>query len=123
MIANFSIEQLQEIEIGFEYVVKMSKKSRVDTIIKYRNKYCIFEFSTVKSFSKLKSAFDKKRLELIIYKDMMHNYIEYPSKIICYPFIGLYEYENEERKNLFYNNNLNNISYAYEYLRKFLFVK
>jgi len=51
---------------------------------------------------------------------MMHNYIEYPSKIICYPFIGLYEYENDKREEKFYRNNINNISYAYEYLKKFL---
>jgi len=120
MIANFSKEKLDNIEVGIEYVLKMSKKSRVDVVIKYKSKYCLFEFSTVKSFSKLKTTYDKKRLELIIYKDMMHNYIEYPSKIICYPFIGLYEYENDKREEKFYRNNLNNISYAYEYLKKFL---
>lgn len=121
MIANFTKEQLMQIEIGFEYVVKLSKKSRVDVIIKYKNKYCLFEFSTVNSFNKLKPQYDKKRLELMIYKDMMHNYIEYPSKIICYPFIGLYEYQGEYRKEKYYQNNINNISYAYQYLTKFLF--
>jgi hypothetical protein len=120
MIANFNIDKLNEIEIGFEYVVKMSKKSRVDAIIKYRGKYCIFEFSTVSSFNKLKPTFDKKRLELMIYKDMMHNYIEYPSKIICYPFIGLFEYNDEERNEKYFNNNIKNISYAYDYLKNFL---
>jgi len=123
MIANFCSAQLQEIEIGFEYVVKMSKKSRVDAIIKYRGRYCLFEFSTVSTFNKLKPTFDKKRLELMIYKDMMHNYIEYPSKIICYPFIGLFEYEDEERNEKYYNNNIKNISYAYDYIKKFLLAK
>lgn len=120
MIVNFSKEQLDKIEIGIEYVVKMSKKSRVDVVIKYLNKYCLLEFSTVKGFNKLKPAYDKKRLELMIYKDMMSNYIEYPSKIICYPFIGLYEYHGDKRQEKFYRNNINNISYAYEYLKKFL---
>jgi len=120
MIANFTQEQLSNIEIGIEYVVKMSKKSRVDVVIKYMNKYCLFEFSTVKGFNKLKTTYDKKRIELMIYKDMMSNYIEYPSKIICYPFIGLYEYQGDQRQEKFYRNNINNISYAYEYLRKFL---
>lgn len=120
MIANFTKEKLENIEVGFEYVVKMSKKSRVDVVVKYMSKYCLFEFSTVKSFSKLKTTYDKKRLELMIYKDMMNNYIEYPSKIICYPFIGLYEYENDKRQEKFYRNNINNITYAYEYLKKFL---
>lgn len=120
MIANFSKAQLDNIEIGIEYVVKMSKKSRVDVIVKYMNKYCLFEFSTVKGFNKLKTTYDKKRLELMIYKDMMSNYIEYPSKIICYPFIGLYEYNGDKREEKFYRNNINNISYAYEYLKNFL---
>ena len=122
MIANFSKDQLNQIEVGFEYVVKMSKKSRVDVVIRYKSKYCLFEFSTVNSFYKLKPAYDKKRLELMIYKDMMHNYIEFPSKIICYPFIGLYEYERGNRNEKFYNNNINNITYAYEYLKEFLLV-
>lgn len=120
MIANYSIKKLNQIEIGFEYVVEMSKKSRVDVIIKFKSKYCLFEFSTVNSFSKLKSTYDKKRLELMIYKDMMQNYINYPSKIICYPFIGLYEYESAVRQVKFHNNNIINISYAYQYLKKFL---
>lgn len=122
MIANFSIKQLKQIEVGFEYVVELSKKSRVDVIIKYSSKYCLFEFSTVNSFSKLKSAYDKKRLELMIYKDMMQNYIDYPSKIICYPFIGLYEYESGVRQDKFYSNNITNIAYAYQYLKKFLLI-
>ncbi len=120
MIANFNNEQLNQIKVGFEYVVEMSKKSRVDAIIKYKDKYCLFEFSTVNSFYKLKPTFDKKRLELMIYKDMMQNYIEYPSKIICYPFIGLYEYDGNRRIEKYYQNNINNISYAYEYLKTFL---
>ena len=120
MIANFNNNQLNQIEVGFEYVIEMSKKSRVDVIIKYKNKYCLFEFSTVNSLYKLKPQFDKKRLELMIYKDMMQNYIEHPSKIICYPFIGLYEYDGKRRVEKYYQNNINNISYAYEYLKKFL---
>lgn len=123
LIVNFSSEILNEIEIGFEYIVKMSKKSRVDVIIKYRNKYCLFEFTTVKSFNKMKGAYDKKRLELMIYKDMMQNYIEYPSKIICYPFIGLYEYLDDSLNQAFYDNNIKNISYAYEYLKKFILIQ
>lgn len=123
LLANLSMDILDEIEIAFEYIVEMSKKSRVDVIFKYRNRYCLFEFTTVNSFGRIKTAFDKKRLELIIYKDMMQNYIDYPSKLICYPFVGLHEYVGDHRRDSFYENNIKNISYAYEYLKKFLFVQ
>jgi hypothetical protein len=123
IIANYDNDYIKDIKIGFEYVVQMSKKSRIDCVIKYRNNYCLFEFTTVNKFTKLKASFDKKRIELIIYKDMMYNYISNKSKIICYPFVGLFEYHDGIRNNKFYINNKNNIAYAYDYLKAYILIK
>jgi hypothetical protein len=119
-IANYDIDTLKKISITFEYVVKMSKKSRVDVIIKYNDDYLLFEFSTVDSMRKIKNKYDKKRLELIIYKDLMRNYIPYTSRIILYPFIGLYEFDSGELVQTNKDSNLKQVAYAYQYIKKFL---
>ena len=120
LIANYPNKILSKIEISFEYVIDMSKQSRVDTIIKFNNNYILFEFSTVSNFTKMKSAFDKKRLELLLYKDMMANYIDYPSKLVLFPFIGLYEFNNSVLEDKHYQNNKKQAAYAYEYIKKYV---
>lgn len=121
LIANYDISILNEIEIGFEYVIKLSKKSRVDYYIKYRENVCLIEFSTVKSFSRLSTAHHKKRNELLAYKDMIHNYIS-NKRILIYPFIGLPEYSNDHKREKFILNNKNNITHMYNFLKAFILI-
>ena len=117
---NFDTEILNEIEISFEYIIEMSKKSRVDCIIKYKNRYCLIEFRTVNKFERMKAAYDKKRIELMIYKDMMENYMPIDSKIIVLPFIGLYEFEEGKLIEKHRINNIKQAQFASEYIDKYL---
>lgn len=117
---NFDADVIKEIEISFEYVIEMSKKSRIDCIIKYRDRLCLLEFRTVSKFEKMKTAFDKKRIELMIYKDMMGNYMPEKYKIIVLPFIGLYEYEEEKLIEKHKTNNINQAKFASQYIEMYL---
>jgi len=114
---------IKEIEILFEYKIEMSKMSRVDCIIKYKHRICLFELRTVDSFNKLKTAYDKKRIELMIYKDMMLNYMDKIDKIVVLPLIGLYEYKDKKLNQEFYENNLKNAEFACEYIQRYILQK
>ena len=114
---------IKEIEILFEYKIEMSKMSRVDCIIKYKDRICLFELRTVDSFNKLKTAYDKKRIELMIYKDMMLNYMDKIDKIVVLPLIGLYEYKDKKLNQEFYENNLKNAEFACEYIQRYILQK
>jgi hypothetical protein len=117
---KLSIDEYKNLEIYFEYVIKLSKKSRIDCIIKYKNNYCLLEFKTINNFNLLKSSYDKKRLELMIYKDMLSNYFDKSSKLIVYPFIGLHEYKFKKLIEKHYEYNLSQSEYASEYIIEFL---
>lgn len=110
-------------EILIEYKIEMSKMSRIDCIIKRNSKYCLIELRTVNGFERMKSAFDKKRLELMIYKDLMLNYIDPASKIVVLPFIGLYEYCGGEKIVGFYNNNIKQAEFCCDYISRFVLDK
>lgn len=111
---------LNEVKILFEYVIEMSKSSRVDVIFKFKNRLCLLEFSTVNKFERVKRAFQQKRVELMIYKDLMLNYLPEDSRIIVLPFIGLYEYHKRHRVESHYYNNVKQAEFAAEYISKFL---
>jgi hypothetical protein len=113
-------EKYLKLEIIFEYVIEHSKKSRIDVVFKYDSNYCLFEFRTVDDFKKIKSNFDKKRIELMIYKDMLQNYIEYPSKIIVFPFIGLFEFKNNSMVNAHIDYNIKQVEFTCDYITSFL---
>lgn len=112
--------ELEKTEILFEYVIEMSKSSRVDVIFKFENRLCLLEFSTVNKFERIKRAFQQKRIELMMYKDLMQNYLPKDSKVIVLPFIGLYEYHKRHRVESHYFNNVKQAEFAAEYISKFL---
>lgn len=123
LIVEQPIEIVSKIQIIIEYKIEMAKLARVDCIIKYNNKYCLLEFRTVNKFEKMKSAYEKKRLELMIYKDLMENYIEYPAKIVVFPFIGLYEFDQNKRVNSHIENNKKTAKYASDYITRYVLNK
>lgn len=114
------VDILNDIEIILEYVIEMSKMSRVDVIFKYQKKICLFEFTTVNKFERMKRAYQQKRLELLIYKDLMLNYLTSDIRIFVFPFVGLYEYFNNTRVESHYFNNVKQAEFATEYISKFL---
>ncbi|MCK5387803.1 MAG: hypothetical protein KAJ22_00820 [Candidatus Izimaplasma sp.] len=117
---NNSREEYEKIEIYFEYIIKMSKKMRIDFIIRYETNLLLLEVRMVDNFTKLKGTWTKKKSELLIYKELMYNYIGSDIKILTYALITLHEYERREKmhKHIKYNNN--QAEYLAEYIHKFM---
>lgn len=109
-----------EIEIYFEYKILMSKNMRVDFVIKHRNILLLLEFRTLDRFEKIRTTWDKKKLELIIYKELMQNYIS-DKTYLTYAFIGLYEYEHSKIVTKHKDYNMNQVKYLSKYIKLFMF--
>ena len=123
LISNQDDSVIQNIEVYIEYKIEMAKLARVDCMFKFGKKYCLLEFRTVNKFERMKSAYEKKRIELMIYKDLMENYIEHPAKIVVFPFIGLFEYDENRLVKEHYENNVKTAKYAAEYISKYILKK
>ena len=114
-----SNEEYNNIKIYFEYIIKMSKKMRVDFVIEYENTLLILELRMIDNFRKIRATWAKKKGELLIYKELMQNYIE-DKRMLTYALVTLYEYDgrNEDIAHTNYNNN--QAEYLAEYIRKFI---
>lgn len=117
---SISKEEYENVEIYFEYIIKMSKKMRVDFIIKYKKVILLLEMRMVDNFRKIKGTWAKKKGELLIYKELMNNYIEDDNKILTFAFISLYEFNNrkEDFSHSHYNNN--QVKFLVKYIQKFM---
>lgn len=109
----------QDFQIFFEYRIKLSKNKRVDYILKYKEKILLLEFRTLDSFDKISSTWSKKKLELIVNRELIENYIT-DSKILTFAFVGLYEYENSKlvNKHQVYNND--QVKFLSKYIQAFM---
>lgn len=116
---SISNEEYDKIEIYFEYIIKMSKKMRIDFIIKYNESLLLLEMRMVDNFKKIKGTWTKKKSELLIYKELISNYIE-DKRILTYAFISLYEYNGKEKDLAHVKYNNDQAQYLAEYIRKFI---
>lgn len=114
---------LNRTEIVFEYVIEMSKLSRVDVIIKHGDNLCLVEFSLVNSFNRMKRAYQQKRIELMIYKDLMYNYVPSSYFICVLPFISLFEYKEKSILRKHVDSNIKQAKFAAEYIAKYVINK
>ncbi|MFK5883987.1 MAG: hypothetical protein QM489_06610 [Candidatus Izemoplasma sp.] len=107
-------------QIYCEYKINLSKMRRIDFILAYQNKVLLIEFRLTDKFSNLSNNWNKKMLELIIYKELLSNYLDSKTKIYLYAFISLPEYRDKEKlvKHIEYNNNSINhmVQYVIEYM-------
>ena len=117
---RLSVEEYNKIEIHFEYIIKMSKKMRVDFIIKYDNSILLLELRLIDKFEKLKVTWTKKKGELLIYKELMYNYLDKDIKILTYALITLYEYDGKEINFPHSKYNNDQANYLAEYIQKFM---
>lgn len=117
---TISIEDYNKIEIYFEYIIKMSKKMRIDFVIKYNNSLLLLELRMVDNFKKLKGTWTKKKSELLIYKELMNNYIDDEKRILTYALITLYEFDGKEKIYAHKKYNDDQAQYLAEYIRKFM---
>lgn len=120
---KLSIEEYNKIEIYFEYIIKMSKKMRVDFIIKYNNSLLLLELRLVNNFEKLKVTWTKKKGELLIYKELMYNYIDKDVRILTYALITLYEYDGKKINFPHSKYNNDQANYLAEYIKKFMITR
>ncbi len=108
-----------QIEISIEYMIHMSKKMRIDYVFKYRHNILLVELRTVNSFSKVRSTWNKKFQELMIYKELMSYYLhDYNFRV--YALIPLYEYVKGRVVQKHYQNNENQLDYLCKYTQKYL---
>jgi len=117
---KLSDKEYNDIEIHFEYIIKMSKKMRIDFIIKYHKTILLLEMRMVDNFDKLSSTWRKKKMELLIYKDLLNNYLDSDIKVITYAFISLYEYRGKTEVYKHSNYNNNQVNYLVEYIQEFM---
>lgn len=107
------------IEISFEYMIKMSKRMRIDCILRYDKTILILELRTVSGFSKVRPTWDKKFQELIVYKELLSYYVT-NMDIKLYALIPIYEYSKGKLIKKHYDNNENQLDYLVTYVAKYL---
>ncbi len=115
--------EFNEIEIYCEYMIKMSKKMRIDYIIKYKDTFLLIELRMVNNFTKIKTTWSKKKIELLVYKELLENYIPKEIKILTFAFISLYEYKDKKKDVIHLNYNDNQVDFLVEYFKSFLINK
>lgn len=117
---NLSVKEYNRIEIYFEYIIKMSKKMRIDFIIKHQDTILLLELRMLDNFDKISGTWRKKKSELLIYKELMYNYIDSDTKIITYAFISLYEFNGKKEVLKHSNYNNNQVNFLAEYIEMFM---
>ena len=117
---NTHKKDFMKVKIHFENIIKMSKKMRIDFIFEYEDTILLLELRMVNDFTKIKSTWSKKKSELLVYKELMRNYVEENTRILTFAFISLYEFDDkvEVLSHSHYNNN--QVSFLVEYIQKFM---
>ncbi|MFW6272417.1 MAG: hypothetical protein ACOC2U_01395 [bacterium] len=107
------------IKILLEYKINFSKNRRVDMVLRYNDKILLVEFMLSSRFPNITNVWQRKEMELIIYKELLSNYIK-NKDIIIYAFIAMPEYNKSEKieKNIKYNTQ--NINYFGDYIIEYL---
>lgn len=121
--AKLGDDILKKMKIHCEYRIEMSKNRRIDFIFEYENKILLTEFRLSDKFPNVSNMWQKKELELIIYKELLSNYLPTGIKVMMFAFIGMPEIEQGQmiEKNIKYNEE--NIDFFARYIMKYLFMK
>lgn len=108
-----------KMSILLEYKINYSKNRRIDMILCYKEKILLVEFMLSSRFPNISNVWQRKEMELIIYKELISNYIK-NKDIIIYAFIAMPEYDDTGtiEKNIKYNTQ--NIYYFGDYIIEYL---
>ena len=114
---------LEKMKIHFEYRIEMSKNRRIDFIFEYENRILLAEFRLSDKFPNVSNMWQKKELELIIYKELLSNYLPSNLKVMMFAFIGMPEIDQGQmiEKNIKYNEE--NIDFFARYIAKYLIMQ
>ena len=74
----------------------------------------------VNDFKKIKGTWSKKKGELLIYKELMYNYIGADIRILTFAFISLYEFDHREEEFSHSHYNNNQVKFLVEYIQKYM---
>ena len=116
---SLSHEQYNNIEICIEYMIDMSKRMRVDYILIFKNNILLIEMRMLSEFSKIRSTWEKKFRELLIYKELMGYYIK-NKNLLLYSFIFLYEYNENIVVEKQFDHNNKQVEYLAEFINRYL---
>ena len=121
--AKLGDDVLSKMKIHCEYRIEMSKNRRIDFIFEYKSRVALIEFRLSDKFPNVSNMWQKKELELIIYKELLGNYLPSDLKIIMFAFIGMPEIEQGQmiEKNIKYNEE--NIDFFARYIMEYLILK
>ncbi len=117
---TLSKEKYDKIKLFSEYRIIMSKNRRIDFILEYEEKVLLLEFRISNKFPNVSSTWQRKEAELLIYKELVNNYLPKRKDIFIYAFIGMPEYSLNVpiKKHIIYNNN--NLEHLAKYINMFI---
>lgn len=117
---KLTAEVLSSIEIFSEYKIRMSKNRRIDYLFLLDEKMLLIEFRLSNDFPNTSNVWQKKELELIIYKELLSNYIPTEIKILVYAFVGMPEYDGKKGIEKHQKYNSDNLEHLAEYIKLYL---
>ena len=111
---------LGNIRLHCEYKIELSKSRRIDFVFQYKCNILLVEFRFSDKFPNLSNVWQKKEIELIIYKELLMNYLPRDYRVFVYAFIGMPEYSGKTPllKHIKYNND--NINHICKYIASYL---
>ncbi len=118
--ATLEADVYEGIRLFFEYRIDMSKNRRIDYVFMYRKNILLVEFRLSEKFPNVSNTWHKKELELIIYKELMRNYVPAAYKIMIYAFIAMPEGGGKGGFTREKKYNADNVKYFADYIRKYL---
>lgn len=115
-----SAEEFNKFSLFSEYRIKMSKNRRIDFILVYKTKVLLLEFRISNTFPNISNIWQRKEAELLIYKELLKNYISREYNLLIYAFIGMPEYDKKQPipKHIKYNED--NVAHLAKYIKQFM---
>lgn len=113
-------EEWSEIKLHSEYKIYFSKNRRIDFVIEYGSRILLIEFRVSNIFPNVSTVWQKKESELLVYKELLQNYLPDTYKIHLYAFIAMSEYDKHQPlpKHIKYNND--NAKFFADYIYQFI---
>ncbi len=117
---DLSAKDFQAIELFNEYKIAFSKNRRIDYIFKYDKKLILVEFRVSTTFPNISGMWQKKETELLIYKELLQNYLPDYYKIHLYALIAMPEYHLNQPIPKQIKYNADNVRYFSAFLREIM---
>lgn len=113
-------EEWSAIKLHSEYKIYFSKNRRIDFVLEYEERLLLIEFRVSNIFPNVSTIWQKKENELLVYKELLNNYLSDSYKIHLYAFIAMSEYEGRKPipKHIKYNDD--NARFFAEYVYEFV---